>query len=143
MLRVDCFYSTKIQGKPLLPFYETAVSAGLPVYANELGGNDIDLYEFLIKDSTTTRVLRVRGDSMDTDIQDKDVLIVDTSLEPQNGDIVIARMRDDEFVVKRFRCYSNRLWPVPDNPKYEPHELKEEDGCTVWGIVTKVIHNLR
>ena len=52
---------------------------------------------------TATFFVRVDGDSMiNAGIHDKDLLVVDRSITPANGDIIIAAV-DGEFTVKTYR----------------------------------------
>jgi DNA polymerase V len=75
---------------------------------------------------------------IDAGINDKDVLVVDRSLEPQNNKIAVCFI-DGEFTVKRIQLKKNELWLIPENPKYNPIKINEENQLIVWGIVTYVI----
>ena len=63
------------------------VAAGYPSPAQDYFDGRIDLNEHLIKDITSTYVVRVSGDSMEgAGISDGDELIVNRALEPQRTD---------------------------------------------------------
>nr|WP_283092779.1 S24 family peptidase [Providencia rettgeri] len=69
----------------------------------------INLNSTLIKHPDSTYMLRVEGNSMiDANINDGDVVIVDSALVAKDGDIVIASV-DGEFTVKRLKSYPPML----------------------------------
>lgn len=89
---------------------------------------------------TSTFYVRAKGQSMrDVGIFDGDILIVDKSLEPDHGTVIIA-MIDNEFTVKRFEMIGNRPYLVAANPDYPPIPLVSRE-FQVWGIVTHAVHS--
>ena len=74
-------------------------------------------------------------------IDDGDLLVIDRSLNPENGKIGIC-MIDGDFTVKRIKKNKGRLYLLPENKKYEAIELKEENELIIWGIVAYVIKKL-
>ena len=73
------------------PLFLSGVSAGFPSPADDYLDRKLDLNEHLIKNPAATFFVRVAGDSMTgAGINDNDILVVDRSLEPCNGSIVIA-----------------------------------------------------
>ena len=80
-----------------------SVVAGFPSSAEQYLEPPLDLNELLVKRPAATFFVRVEGDSMiGAGIRDKDLLVVDRSLTPANGDIIIAAV-DGEFTVKTYR----------------------------------------
>ena len=80
-----------------------SVVAGFPSPAEQYLEPPLDLNELLVKRPAATFFVRVEGDSMiGAGIRDKDLLVVDRSLTPANGDIIIASV-DGEFTVKTYR----------------------------------------
>jgi len=123
-----------------LPLYTEGVPAGFPSPADDFTEYKLDLNEFLIKHPASTYFVRVVGDSMEgAGIHSDDLLIVDRSVEPTSGRIVIA-MIDGEFTVKRLRRIDGRLYLAPENPEYEAIEMSDGMELTIWGVVTNVIH---
>ena len=65
-----------------------------------------------------------------------DILIVDRSLDPVDGDVVVAIVEGD-FAVKRFRRPSGVAPTLTnDNPRIPPFTLATEAAWEVWGVVT-------
>jgi DNA polymerase V len=75
---------------------------------------------------------------IDAGINDKDVLVVDRSMEPQNNKIAICFI-DGEFTVKRIQVEKDCLYLMPENIKFAPIKVTEENELIIWGIVTYVI----
>lgn len=69
---------------------------------------------------------------------DGDLLVVDSSLEPQDGDVVVAALHGD-LTVKRYRKRRGRIWLEAAHPDYPRIEVRDLDA-TIWGVVT---HSLR
>jgi len=74
-------------------------------------------------------------------IHNNDILVVDRSLEPAEGKVVIAVV-DGEMVVKRFVRRGEEYYLIAENPDYPPLKIDEESDFTVWGVVTSVVHAL-
>lgn len=122
------------------PLYSTKVSAGFPSPADSDIECKLDLNNYLIKHPAATFFLRVSGDSMkNAGIQSGDILIVDKSLEPSDGKIVIAAI-DGELTVKRLVKKAGSVQLVPENNQYPIINLKDTQDLLIWGVVTHVIH---
>ena len=74
---------------------------------------------------------------IDAFIPPKSLVLVDRSLTPNNGDIVVAIV-DGGFTVKVYQHTGNRCRLLPANPKYKPIEITEEMQMEVWGVVIKI-----
>ena len=124
--------------------------AGFPSPAEQYLEPPLDLNELLVKRPAATYFVRVEGDSMDGEgIREGDLLVVDRSLTPADGDIIIAAV-DGEFTVKRLRLEwqttdgrRRRLVSLePANPAYPVIRLKPGQKLDFFGKVTAVIHRL-
>lgn len=125
--------------KMALPLYEHKVVAGFPSPAEDYLEARLDLNEKLIHNKEATFLLSVQGDSMkDVGIMDGDILVVDRSLQPQDGKIVIAAL-DGELTVKRLSIKSTGTWLVPENDRYPPIAVRESSDIVIWGVVTATI----
>ena len=118
-----------------------SVQAGFPSPAYDYSKSSLSLNELLIRNKSSTFMIRVEGDSMTgAGILDGDYLLVDSSLEPQDHDIVIANL-NGEFTVKELRTGKfPRL--VPKNPAFPVIEIKEGDVLTITGVVTGVVRKM-
>ncbi|BDM82923.1 hypothetical protein AM10699_57840 (plasmid) [Acaryochloris marina MBIC10699] len=86
--------------------------------------------------------MRVDGDSMKgCGIFSEDLVIVDRSLNPVDGSVIIAVL-DGEFMVKRFRQSNGRILLAAENPDYPPIVIQDGSDFHVWGVVTYVVHGL-
>jgi DNA polymerase V len=126
-----------------LPLFLDAISAGFPSPAEDEIEEKLDLNELLIKHPSATFFLRVAGSSMiKAGIHPNDILIVDRSLEPANGKIVIASV-NGELTVKRLRWVGDTIQLVAENDAYPPITINDEEiDFRIWGVVTNVIHAL-
>lgn len=122
-----------------IPLYSHKVVAGFPSPADDYVEMVLDLNEKLIRNKAATFLLTVQGDSMKKiGIKDGDILVVDKSLTPADGKIVIAAV-DGELTVKRLSIKSTGTWLVPENDHYPPILIREESDVVIWGVVTSTI----
>lgn len=131
-------YSADLSSELTLPFADQGVRAGFPSPAQDYMTDSIDLNRELIRHPATTFYARASGDSMkDCGIDDGDLLVIDKSLEPQDGDIVVAFI-DGEFTLKtvRFDEKDNYIWLIPANKEYSPIKITEENNFLIWGVLT-------
>ena len=125
-----------------LTFYKEAVECGFPSPARDFTEGTIDLNEELIPRPNSTFIVRARGDSMiDSGIYPGDLLIVDRSLSPRNGSIIIAVL-DGELSVKGLKLNNDQVTLSSSNPNYSDVIVSEEMDFTIWGVCTNVVHNL-
>jgi DNA polymerase V len=133
------FFLPDFESDLKIPFIPDGVSAGFPSPAADFMETNIDLNAALSENPLATFYIRVNGNSMiDAGINDKDVLVVDRSLEPQNNKIAICCI-DGEFTVKRIQVETDCLYLMPENSNYQPIKVTEENELIIWGIVTYVI----
>jgi DNA polymerase V len=139
---VDAFYKPLFSTKRKRPLFLVPVPAGFPSPADDYLEGALDLNEYLIKHKAATFFWRVTGDSMiGAGIHSGDLLIVDRSLEPETGNVIIAAL-DGELTVKRIEIHDGKLFLVPENPDYPLIPVTEEQSFQVWGVVKHVIHSL-
>ena len=128
-----------------------SVVAGFPSPAEQYLEPPLDLNELLVKRPAATYFVRVEGDSMvGAGIRDSDLLVVDRSLRPADGDEIIASVVGD-FTVKTLRL-GNGEWGtgnggeirlVAANPKYPDIVLKPGQELDYFGKVTACIHQFK
>ncbi|MFQ5607544.1 MAG: LexA family protein [Candidatus Zixiibacteriota bacterium] len=111
----------------------STVAAGFPSPADDHSEERLDLNRLLIKHPAATFFVRTSGDSMlKRGIHDRDLLVVDRSLEPRNGAVVIVAL-DGELALRELRRSSGR------NASGSGGEGRDVE---IWGVVTHVIHSL-
>ena len=121
---------------------EQGISAGFPSPADDFKEVRISLDRELVKSPESTFYARVSGDSMiGAGLDDGDLLIIDRSLNPESGKIAICFV-DGEFTVKRIKKEKNKIYLMPENKKYKPIEVGENNELIIWGIVKYVIKKL-
>lgn len=126
-----------------LPYADDGVHAGFPAPAQSTMETAIDLNKDLIEHPESTFYARVEGDSMiGAHIFEGDILIIDRSLTPSNGDIALCIV-DGEFTVKYLEINKDFALLRPANPDYPVLRVDQNDGFSVWGIVTYVIHAVK
>lgn len=124
------------------PFYLSRVAAGRPSPAEDDVDSTLDLNEHLVRHPDSTYYVEVEGDSMvASGIHDGDILIVDRSVEPAEGSIVIAAL-DGELTVKRIGRNGDALRLEPASPHHSPIEVSSDNDLVIWGVVRHVIHDL-
>nr|WP_294931403.1 translesion error-prone DNA polymerase V autoproteolytic subunit [uncultured Flavobacterium sp.] len=133
------FFKPDFESEIQAPYIKEGVSAGFPSPAADFMEDTIDLNKELSENPLATFYIRVKGNSMiDAGISDKDVLVVDRSLEPQNKKIAICFI-DGEFTVKRIQVEKDCMFLMPENSEYKPIKVTEENQLIIWGMVTYVI----
>jgi repressor LexA len=126
-----------------IPTFESC-AAGLGAYAD----SSIVGYQYLNIESDweaeNTIAVKVKGDSMYPKIEDGDIVIVCKDMNYEDGQIVVARIGDDEAVVKRIRIFPDKLVLESINPEYMSRVFKKEQMNLVHveGVVRKIIKNV-
>ena len=121
---------------------EQGVSAGFPSPADDFKEIRISLDKELVKNQESTFYARVSGDSMlEAGIDDGDLLVIDKSLNPENGKIAVCFI-DGDFTVKRIVKEKGKLYLKAENKKYKSIEIREGNELIIWGIVEYVIKKL-
>ena len=116
------------------------MSFGSP--ASDYVQNNLDLNQFLVPHKAATYFLKVSGDAMkNAGILDGDFLVVDRSLEICHNQIIVVE-QDGELVVRRFKKQNNQICLMPENEKYAPRFLRENDELVIWGGVSAVFRKL-
>lgn len=139
--KLDIF-SANTETELTLPFVEEGISAGFPSPALDFIDTSIDLNKHLIKHPSSTFYGRVKGESLkNAGIANGDLLVIDKSLEPQNGKIAVCFI-DGEFTAKRIQINKDEIWLIPENENYKSIRVTKENDFLIWGIVTHVIKNL-
>jgi DNA polymerase V len=122
-----------------LPLLLQRIPAGFPSPADEYAETALDLNTYLVRNKTATFFFRVIGDSMTgAHIHDGDLLVVDRSIEPRHGHIVLAVI-NGEYTVKRLHNLNGVIELRAENPAYPAIRFREHDELQVWGVVTGAV----
>ncbi len=120
----------------------TANASGFGAAADDYMERGIDLNEQLIRNKPATFFMKMNGSSMiNAGIFDGDILIVDRSVKPVNGKIVIAVI-DGEMLIRRYERTINKLRLIPETPKLSPIEVSEFSDFKIWGVVMHLIRSI-
>lgn len=126
-----------------VPYYVEVVKAGFPSPASDYEENRLDFNQLLISNPASTFCLRVSGHSMiDAGLYPNDILVVDRSLNPKVGDIVIASL-GGEFTVKRLHREEGRFLLKAESPDYRNIEIENLDDFMIFGVVCSVVRLLK
>ena len=78
---------------------------------------------------------------VDAGIDSGDLLVVDKSITPEDGQIVLAVVNGD-FTVKRLSKKGQSVYLVPENSAFSPLEIDAYMDFRISGVVTGVIKSL-
>lgn len=125
-----------------LPFFPARVPAGFPSPAEDFADGVLDLND-LIEHPAATFIVRVSGYSMSgAGIFDGDLLVVDRSIKPRSGQIVVA-INSGDMVVKRLKRQKGCWWLIPEAPDHAEFQATEMgEDSEIWGVVKNVIRSL-
>ena len=138
-----CSLSKKVSPTLLIPLAKESISAGFPSPAEDHMELGIDLNRYLIKNPISTFFLRVSGNSMNNaGIYNNDLLIIDRSINPIPGHIVVAIL-DGEFTLKRLVKKQNNYYLKADKENYPAISLYEYTDIQIWGVAIYSIHELK
>jgi DNA polymerase V len=140
----DVIFGTAYKGSKTFTQHEvrTANATGFGAAADDYAEKGIDLNEQLIRNKPATFFMRVRGEAMiGAGIHDGDVVIVDRSLKPDSGKVVIASL-NGEMLIRRFEKNFNKVRLIPETTRLATIDIDPYAEFSVWGVVTYVIHAL-
>ncbi len=143
-MEVENFFTSNYSGSKKFTQQQvpTANATGFGAAADDYMERGIDLNEQLIKNKAATFFMRVSGTSMiNAGIGDGDIVIVDRSIKPVNGKIVIAVI-DGEMLIRRYEQTFNKLRLVPETHNLSAIEVSEFMDFKVWGVVVYIIRNV-
>jgi DNA polymerase V len=119
-----------------VPLFGRLIPAGFPSPADDYLEGEIDLAAYLIERPASTFLMKVSGQSMTgAGILDGDHLVVDRSVIPKHGHIVVA-VCNGEMTVKRLQIINqSRALLRAEHPDFPCWEICEETSFEIWGVV--------
>lgn len=143
-MEVENFFGSAYKGSKrfIQKDVPTANATGFGAAADDYMERGIDLNEQLIRNKPATFFMKVSGDSMlNAGIYNGDIVLVDRSIKPVNGKIVIAVI-DGEMLIRRYEKTFNKMLLVPETNKLSTIDVSEFNDFHVWGVVICVIRSL-
>ncbi len=134
-VKVTNVYQSVKTSAQLHDLYASRPAAGFPAPGDDVIEKPLDINDLLIDNPTATFFVKVEGDSMEgAKIFSGDILVVDRSVTPANGKIVVAAVYG-EMVVKELLITKNGTFLISHKEGYEPIPVYDNDDCFIWGVV--------
>ncbi|MCS4315572.1 DNA polymerase V [Pseudomonas sp. BIGb0381] len=129
------------EGGIRLPLCLFKIPAGFPSPAADHIEQQISLDEVLNIRAPHVYLASISGDSMQgAGIFDGDLAVVDRSMEPAHGHVVVALL-NNEPVCKRLCVRDRQMILLSENPKYPPRYVLEGDELLIWGVITSTVRS--
>jgi DNA polymerase V len=120
------------------PLYSCKIEAGFPSPANDFIEGHLNLHDYVVKHPVATYFVRAgEGGLLAERIFPGDLLVVDRSLEPVSGKMVIAVI-EGSLVLSRIKKKDGFLYLERADHK----EVPWSEEISIWGVVTFVIHKV-
>jgi len=142
-MQIEAVYKPNFDSDTKFPVICCTVPAGVPDFVDDYVETHLELADFT-NNTDTTWAAKVTGESMiDAGIKSGDYLMVDSSVEPVNGDIVVVSV-NNHSTVKRLKIQSdgNPIF-LPENPNYSPIFITEHTDFQILGVVMTGLHRYR
>jgi DNA polymerase V len=134
-LKVTDVSQAKVGQDLNLTLYASRPAAGFPSPGDDLVEKVLDINDLVVKNPASTFFVRVEGNSMEgVGIYSGDVLVVDKSVDPADGKIVVAAVYG-EMVVKSLKKVGEQFILQSENPNYAPIVVNNNEDCFIWGVV--------
>ena len=118
------------------------ISAGFPSPASDFEESRISIEKVVVKNKEATFYAKVSGESMkDAGLDDGDILVIDRSEELKSNKIAVCYL-NGEFTVKKVKIEKDHVYLIPENKRYDPIKVTEENEFIVWGVVTYVVKKI-
>ena len=111
-----------------------------PSPAAEYIENNLNLHDLIVKKPAATFFMKASGDSMTgVGIYPDDILVIDRSIKPQSGQIVVASIQG-EYTLKIFKTHLQKIHLLATNPNYKPIIINNPDDFQIFGVLTYNLH---
>ncbi len=122
------------------PLFASKVSAGFPSPADDYVDAPLSLHDHLVSRPAATLFIRLADNGMVGDhYHPGDLLIVDKSVTPRNGSVVVANVSGD-LMIRRLVIRGRSGWLCPANPDLSPDQAQGRAGYHILGVVLYRIH---
>ena len=131
-------YTNELENK-----FSTTAKSGFPSPALDYLEERIDLNKELVEHPLTTVFAHYGGNAMSgAFIPAEAKLLIDKSLTPENGSIVVAIV-ENQFMVRFLKKNQSKVWLVAANKSCPDIEITNRRDVTIWGVVKNVITDTR
>jgi DNA polymerase V len=138
----NIFYKDSNKGLPEAGRFDISSPNANGIENDDHTQKGIDLNEQLIKNRSASFFMRVNSEAMiGAGIHVGDVVIVDRSIEPKNGKVIIALV-NGEMLIRRYEINNGKRRLLPATKKIAPIDIVENSEFSIWGVVTYVIHSV-
>lgn len=141
---INVFLDVTPRTRETVPLVMSPVACGFPSPAEDYLDQALDFNELLVQNPAATFAVRIAGESMTgAGLFPGDIAIIDRSLSPSNGCIVLALL-DGEFTVKRYRRRPEGVVLQAENKAFQDIVIPEDSASAfeVWGVVKHSIRML-
>ena len=139
---INQFLDVKARTRLAVPLAGAATPCGFPSPADDHLEKALDFNELLVKHPAATFAVRLSGESMTgAGLFPGDIAIVDRSVEPVSGCVVVALL-NGEFTVKRYHRRDGLILLRAENPVFADILVTEDQAFEIWGVVVKSIRML-
>ncbi len=118
---------------------QTPVKAGFPNPAEEANLAGLSLHDLVIKRPASTFFMRVSGQIQIWGIFKNDLLIIDKSLDPQPGDLVVA-WHNGEFKIGQVGVKGSVRALLSSQGEVLADTISGQD-LQIWGVITYNLHS--
>lgn len=119
-----------------VPLAAARARLGFPSPADDFMDDAIDLHRLLVRNPAATFLYRADGWSMlGVGISDGDILVVDRSVQPLPGDLVIAIWDGNQPTCKVLQVFEHHLELHSANPEFPPIVLDQGTEVEVFAVV--------
>jgi SOS regulatory protein LexA len=117
-----------------VPVYNE-IAAGQPISINDEIEGEFNIPIYWLKGVKQPFILKVKGDSMiNADIEDGDYVVINKQTMANHNEIVAVSI-DGEATLKRLWLKGNKAVLMPENDKYYPIEIKEDNAYIIGKAV--------
>ncbi len=114
---------------------------GFAAVARDHAEAPLDLHRLMVQRPASTFFMKMRGDAMRPSLREGDLLVVDRSLDPRPGRLVVAAV-DGSFIVRRWERAGKEAVLRAENPKHPPLHVSDCEDFRLFGVVTWVTRDM-
>jgi len=119
------------------PLADATVPAGMPVLANDVGGDPFFVDDYLVRTPSRTAMIPIKGESMiDAGINDGDIAVVERGTAASAGDFVVAIV-DNEFTLKELAIERGKFILRPHNKAFPV--IRPQGSLEIYGVMVGLV----